>query len=551
MNEQNFEGGPAPTLATNGAMVQGFTWYLPEDGRHWKRLARLAPKLADMGVTAVWLPPAYKAAGGKEGVGYSVYDLWDLGEFDQCGSVETKYGSKDDYLACIRALQAAGIQVLADIVFNQRSGGDEIEHVRAFEVDPTNRLQVIGEEETIAAWTRFRFPGRGGAYSDFRWDWTCFHGSDLDEDTDRHGVFLFAGKSWDDDVDASENGNFDYLMAADVDVNEPRVAEELTRWGRWYLAETGIDGLRLDALKHVSKSFFRSWLAQMRETTDRELFCVGEYWSPDVEALLAYLDEDEPMSLFDVPLHYRLFRASNSMGQMDLRTLFDDTLVASDPLHAVTFVDNHDTQPGQSLQSTVEGWFKPSAYMAILLREAGYPCVFFGDLFGTPGPEGENDEASLPAVQELPLLMEARRKFSYGEQHDYLDDPDLIGWTREGDAAHPKSGLAAVITDGEGGEKHMYVGEAHAGETWWCVVGPKVCVEIDDEGYGDFPTPPGMGSLYVSQEAYDMLDHEPCVRHVSEIEGFELPEPREGEPISVNAAPRRRRRRLFGGFRNE
>lgn len=54
-----------------------------------------------------------------------------------------------------------------------------------------------------------------------------------------------------------------------------------------------------------------------------------------------------------------------------MRQIFDNTLVKERPNLAVTFVDNHDTQYGQSLQSFVEEWFKPLAYAIILLREDG------------------------------------------------------------------------------------------------------------------------------------------------------------------------------------
>ena len=64
--------------------------------------------------------------------------------------------------------------------------------------------------------------------------------------------------------------------------------------------------------------------------------------------------------------------------------LFEGTLVGARPDLAVTFVDNHDTQPGQSLESWVDGWFKAAAYGLILLRAYGYPCVFYGDLYGIP-----------------------------------------------------------------------------------------------------------------------------------------------------------------------
>lgn len=151
----------------NGTILQGFSWYLPADGSHWRRLAEQAPTFAYEGITAVWLPPAYKAEQGINDVGYGVYDLYDLGEFDQKGTVCTKYGTRAEYQAAIDALHANGIQVLADIVLNQRLGADEVEDVQAREVQGSNREAVSSDLQTISAWTRFTFPGRAGAYSDF------------------------------------------------------------------------------------------------------------------------------------------------------------------------------------------------------------------------------------------------------------------------------------------------------------------------------------------------------------------------------------------------
>lgn len=67
----------------NGTMVQYFEWYMPED-MLWKQLKEEAPRLTDEGITGVWIPPCYKGAAGSTDVGYGVYDLYDLGEFDQC-----------------------------------------------------------------------------------------------------------------------------------------------------------------------------------------------------------------------------------------------------------------------------------------------------------------------------------------------------------------------------------------------------------------------------------------------------------------------------------
>ena len=74
-------------------------------------LKKNAEELSKKGITSVWLPPAFKCIGGENDVGYAIYDVYDLGEFDQKGSVSTKYGTKNEYLDCIKALQEQGINV--------------------------------------------------------------------------------------------------------------------------------------------------------------------------------------------------------------------------------------------------------------------------------------------------------------------------------------------------------------------------------------------------------------------------------------------------------
>ena len=67
--------------------------HTPNDGLFWDNLAKKANSLKHKGFTALWLPPAYKGMGGINDVGYGVYDLFDFGEFDQKGTVRTKYGT--------------------------------------------------------------------------------------------------------------------------------------------------------------------------------------------------------------------------------------------------------------------------------------------------------------------------------------------------------------------------------------------------------------------------------------------------------------------------
>lgn len=93
----------ASAASTNGTMMQYFEWYLPNDGNHWTRLQNDAANLANKGVTAVWIPPAYKGTSQND-VGYGAYDLYDLGEFNQKGTVRTKYGTKAQLKSAIAEL---------------------------------------------------------------------------------------------------------------------------------------------------------------------------------------------------------------------------------------------------------------------------------------------------------------------------------------------------------------------------------------------------------------------------------------------------------------
>lgn len=483
----------------NQTLMQYFEWYLPADGGHWRRAAKDAQRLAALGITSLWLPPAYKGQAGINDVGYGVYDLYDLGEFDQKGSVATKYGTKAEYIAAIRALHGAGLRVYADIVLNHRMGADETEEVLASKNDWGDRNREIAGDAPITAWTKFTFPGRKGKYSDFQWDWTCFDGTDWDNRKKDKAVFQFDTKNWDSDVD-TENGNYDYLMGADLDMSNPRVVEELDRWGKWYVETTGVDGFRLDAVKHIRFSFFTHWLETLRAATGRDLPAIGEYWKPELGALTHYLDScGQVMRLFDVPLHFRFHQLSNANGAMDLRGLFAGTLVDARPDQAVTFVDNHDTQPGQALQSFVGAWCKPLAYACILLRREGLPCVFYGDLYGIP-------HDGIPPVAGLETLLLARKRCAYGQQVDYLDGPDIIGFVRGGEDGHPGSGLAAVLTDGPGGSKTMCVGAWFAGQTFVdCLGNRKEPVVISPVGTADFPVNGGSVSVYVPAETAESM----------------------------------------------
>ncbi len=473
----------------NGVLIQYFEWNLPNDGNLWQKLKEDAKHLHQLGITAVWIPPCYKSI-NQEDVGYATYDLFDLGEFYQKGSIRTKYGTKEQLLAAIQELHKYQISVYLDAVLNHKIGADKKERFLAIEVDAENRLKEMNQPQEIEAWTKFDFPNRGASYSPFSWNFEHFTGVELTDDKQQKHIYRNASKQWAADVD-SEKGNFDYLLGADIDHKHPEVIAELNHWGEWVTEQLELDGMRLDAIKHISRLFIHQFVDNLRRN-HKEFYFVGEYWKTDLSTLSDYLEAvDYKIQLFDVPLHSNFHQASVLGDKYDLRELFNNTLIEKHPFHAVTFVDNHDSQKGSALESEIENWFKPIAYAIILLRKDGYPCLFFGDYYSI-GRKKSNHKSIIKK------LLKARYRFAYGEEQLYQDTPHIIGFVRRGEKEELDSGLAVVIsTQTKPATLKMNVGAEKAGQKWVDITGSiKQYVLIDKNGEAEFKVLPRNVSVW-------------------------------------------------------
>ncbi|GAA5867184.1 hypothetical protein JCM8547_006268 [Rhodosporidiobolus lusitaniae] len=483
--------------ASNPVILQSYNWYTEGGGTLYTTLEEKAAELAEMGITMVWLPPATKAGGGSGSVGYDIYDLWDLGEFDQKGSTATKWGTKDELVSLISTFNSQNITTLLDAVLNQKTSADDTETFKATQVSSTDRLETTSDLHEIEGQTVFKFDGRGGKYSTLQWNYTHFTGVAYDVATDTSGVFLIEGKEWSTEV-STENGNYDFLIFDDVCYANQEVRDDILAWGKWVLQETGAGGFRLDAMKHYNASFAGEFLRTVRSSTSgSDFFAVGEYWSGSPSEIEAYLDDftGGDLHMFDAPLHYNFYNAANDGTGFDLSTILDDSLVASRPNNSVTFVDNHDTQPTQGLESWVTATFKPLAYALILLREGGVPTVFAGDLWGI-----DTDEP-VEAMSQLSDFVKARKWFGYGSTTDYFDDASTVGWVRSGDANHdPVAVLMSIGT--EEGSKKMQVAGAEEGEVYTDLLGWNTEeVTIEAGGYATFKCPAQSVSIWTRTDA--------------------------------------------------
>ncbi|CCA66645.1 related to alpha-amylase [Serendipita indica DSM 11827] len=484
-------------------MVQYFEWDSlgSENLSWWEIFEKALPDLHSVGCTQVWLPPPNKAM-VPDGRGYDAYDLWDLGEFDQKKTIATRWGTKSQLLAAIAAAKDVGIEVIIDAVLNHKLGADAKETIQAVEVDPRNRKRSLSGVKTIEAWTRYNFTGRKGQYSPMTWKSDHFTGIDWDSRGKKSGVFRITGpghhQGWSQRVD-DELGNYDYLLGADIDHRHPDVQKDLEAWGSWVIQETGATGgFRLDAIKHMDFQFLVDFLRHTREAiSSPSLFAVGEYWVSDARILRRRMSRfDGELAFFDVPLHHTFHTASKMGEEFDLRTIMKNSLMRLCPEDAVTFVDNHDTVIGQTLESWVDAKFKLSAYAIILLRPEGYPCVFHNDLYKPDTSE---------IATGLRRLMKARYKVAYGPTRDYFLQKNCIGWVRDGNDQSETGCVVALNNSSRATTLRMRGIKGNANVEYTNIIHPNHHVQTDNNGEGEFNCPPFSANVWIPSSVIELL----------------------------------------------
>jgi alpha-amylase len=114
-----------------GVLMQAFYWDCPrqeqQEKKWWTFVSSKLDELKRAGFTALWLPPASKAANlGGMSMGYDIYDYADLGTFNQKGSIETWFGSEAALRSLIQAAHGHQMQVYADLVVHPKSRAENL-----------------------------------------------------------------------------------------------------------------------------------------------------------------------------------------------------------------------------------------------------------------------------------------------------------------------------------------------------------------------------------------------------------------------------------------
>ena len=466
--------GGVPSPADGGRTVP---WW-------WDHLASQAKALRDVGFTAVWLPPPLKGAAGTLSVGYDVFDDYDLGAKEQRGSLPTRYGTREQLARCVATMRACGLDVYVDLVENQRSGGVDF---------------------------RYRYKdASGGEAGRFPKDPLNFH-PNVPQDP---GVFAGPREiSFGDDL-AIINGR-------------PRgyVENGLVAATGWLSRALDVQGYRIDDAKGTSSEFVPRLLDTLPMAGK---FAVAEFFDGDRGLVEQWLGATaRRASAFDFPLRFTLADMCNNGGSFDMGGSLDHAgLAGIDPLVAVTFVEDHDTDATPSLSPIVTN--KMLAYAYVLTSE-GYPCVFYKDYSTDRGCYGLK-----PFIDNLVFIHE---KLAEGPTVQRWKEVGLYCYERLG-GPHLLVGLnkdgfqsrVVTLSTGFGANVHLHDYTGHSPDT-----------RTDSSGEATVVIPPNVNGLgyacySVAGQGQGFLVHEHAV--TQELEGAADSRHRPGPPRCADR-PRR------------
>ncbi|MBU0676836.1 MAG: hypothetical protein KJ626_01860, partial [Verrucomicrobia bacterium] len=284
----------------------------------WDEITQRMPEIAEVGYGALWLPPPQKAS-GQLSVGYDLWDPFDLGSNPQRGG-RTRYGTEEELLRLIETAHRFGIRVYFDNIMNHRAydipGYNENTPIDVYPgMLPEDFHLQITEEGFYRPWPDTVNWGS-------TWEVQNYYLSglvDISHETpndnfgpnvnDDHPKIEFVRhpnnpEFYDYHPTLGHVGFYSPDITTNVIANNPGFFKEdlggyMMRSVRWLMDRTMVDGLRLDAVKHVPAYFFgEQWAADKDESSNG--YCGQTQWQFNKSR--GFSDANHRDTLFDVDL---------------------------------------------------------------------------------------------------------------------------------------------------------------------------------------------------------------------------------------------------------
>jgi pullulanase-type alpha-1,6-glucosidase len=379
-----------------------------------------------LGTTAIWLTPSFKnrpVQGTGDNVSAGYHGYW-ITDFTQ---VDPHLGTNADLKTLIAAAHGKGMKVFFDIITNHTA--DVINYAEG-QYTYRNKTDypyktadgTVFDDKDYAE--KPNFPAMDPATS---FPYTPIFNTDADktvkvpawlnDPTNYHnrGDSTFAGES-------AEYGDFvglDDLFTEQLDV-EQGMEGIYKAW-----VDFGVDGFRIDTVKHVNMEFWQRFspamLDEAKAIGKKDFFMFGEVYDARPDFMSLYSTKAKLPATLDFGFQAAALDFANGKPTTGLRDLFagDDwyTDTDSNVYETPTFVGNHDM--GRMAMMLSKAGHTGDDLMArtqlansLMYLTRGQPVVYYGDEQGFIGAGGDQD---------------AREDMFATKTQQYADEPVLGG----------------------------------------------------------------------------------------------------------------------------
>lgn len=385
--------------------------------------------IEDLGMTSIWLTPSFtnnpvQGEGEDASAGYHGYWVTDF------TTIDPHLGTNEELKALIDDAHSRGIDVYFDIIVNHTADLIDYEEGSYDYVDQATSPYRDADGNPVdvtAAAQSADFPVLDPATS---FPYTPVRSEEntvmVPEELNDVSLYHNRGNStW--EGESVTFGDFDGLD--DLMTEDPRVLatmEEIyTTW-----MDFGIDGFRIDTVKHVDFAFWEAFTATLDEhrataPAGEEFFSFGEVYDADATKLSPYVRETEMDSVLDFAFQSSATNWARGYSAQGLAGLYaaDDYYTTPDSSAAdlPTFVGNHDMGRIGNLLQDSDRLDERSAFAhTTMLLTRGQPVIYYGDEQGFVGDGNDKD---------------ARQSLFASQTPSYLDDT-LVDGSAYGEGDH-------------------------------------------------------------------------------------------------------------------
>jgi pullulanase-type alpha-1,6-glucosidase len=366
-------------------------------GGDLKGLHDKIPYLHDMGITAIWMTPMFQnrwvqGSGSDISAGYHGYWTTDFTKLDP------HFGTTDEMRRLIREAHDRGIKVFFDIVANHTA--DLIDYAEGKhdyigtgaqpyldeQGNPVDISAIAGREDFPKLTAPYTPVVKGEKTPAWLNDPQLYH---------NRGDSTFSGES-------NEYG--DFFGLDDLMTEHPTVVDGMKRIFTSWIDTLGIDGYRVDTVKHVNMEFWQALAPHVQKYAEmrgkKDFFVFGEVFDADPARTSRYTTTGKMQATLDFPFQNGAATFLSGKGATRLgEVLVDDdryTDADSNASSLPTFLGNHDmgrlawmvreARPGIS-EAELLGRLELGNALMYLWR--GNPVVYYGDEQGFAGTGGD------------------------------------------------------------------------------------------------------------------------------------------------------------------